>query len=276
MNGKYDAAEDVAIVGRVRAGQLVGHACPGTWARYREEYCADSLADLATGDVISCSDFKECAPEVADLFQPAYMSGSDYSGGSVERANFATFCAAYVNGDEAEDVPGLILYSGGYGTYGLVIRLDLAEPLPRDLVSLLAGLADYPLLNEEAHSEWCRKAQREAWDSYLADDFRQLAEKVHGIECYGVSDDQLWDFFWQFQSDSDYLEWGENLGGDQYVREQDLRALVGDIDPADLLALGGTYVDPGDAAQLALFNGKTREAHFHGFSGQLALPCFAA
>lgn len=119
------------------------------------------------GDWDSPADRGDCSWAIIDL-----TMWSDYSGSTVERAN----CDAI-----RSDYPQLVCtIFGGYGTEGLMIPLDL--PLPEYFVDALHGLADYPLYDDEAHSQLEMNLADEAWSAYLRADLqRDLVDAVSAL-----------------------------------------------------------------------------------------------
>lgn len=104
---------------------------------------------------------------------PSYASGSDYSGDLVEVSNHKALLEmmpdSYTDGLEYLD------YSGGYGTFGLAIRFDaVAEAL----IESLEGLEDYPVLDEDLHSQLEMESQNEAWESDIRSDFKKALGKA--------------------------------------------------------------------------------------------------
>jgi hypothetical protein len=122
---------------------------------------------------------------------PDHMSGSDYSGNAVEVSNKKAFMEEYQN-----DESMVIDVYGGHGTYAVAIRLD---SITFDILDTLAGLEDYPLMDEETHSEVEYEAENEAWDNWVRSDFnrdlvKQLAaEPRYDVEQYTIGPD-LFDF----------------------------------------------------------------------------------
>lgn len=108
-----------------------------------------------------------------------YATGSDYSGGSVERSNYLVMLG------DPEIRPHVIDIHGGHGTYAIgYIAPDQDHPedirvegFPEALRDAIASLARYPLLDEDAHSEREMELETEAWESDGRKDFRRALSK---------------------------------------------------------------------------------------------------
>jgi len=74
---------------------------------------------LSWGDV---RPIKGTEAALTDYFEPSYMGGSDYSGGSVEVSNHKVFL------EEFGDLPGVHEIHGDFDMYGVAIRLDCITP----------------------------------------------------------------------------------------------------------------------------------------------------
>lgn len=104
--------------------------------------------------------------------EPQYLGGSDYSGGTVTRSNFDVWRERFA------DVQGELWWElyGGHGTYAVVVPINLDEQtdeVAMEMIEVLEGLGDYPLIDEEAHSELEMENEVEAWNDYGAGDFER-------------------------------------------------------------------------------------------------------
>lgn len=130
-------------------------------------------------------------------FAPDYLSGSDYSGGTVEQSNRAVFL------EDFGALPGVVDCFGGHGTFAVAIRADLLLDISperdgeskrttkrREMLAALQGLSDYPLLDEGAHSILEIEREGEDWESYGAADF---ADYLSGLsrEVLGLSEETI-------------------------------------------------------------------------------------
>lgn len=109
--------------------------------------------------------FSHLAPAAnGAYFVPNLVSGSDYSGSLVERSNYEVFCEEFAAGLDIWWV-GIC---GNHGSYGVVIsRADIPTPA-RDF---LVRLEDYPIADEDVHSQLEIEAQTEAWKNWAKSDF---------------------------------------------------------------------------------------------------------
>lgn len=101
-------------------------------------------------------------PEAPVWVELEHACGSDYSGSTLERANYLTIREQFA------DSPDVAFLYGGYGSFGVLVREDPTTDEVRDLV---AGLADYPCVDEEALSEHESELSDEGWDSWARADF---------------------------------------------------------------------------------------------------------
>lgn len=128
------------------------------------------------------------------------LSGSDYSGGFVNRANFEAFMADA----DPNDLFSVVLH-GGHATYGIAL---LIEDTPREVWEMLLALEQYPSVDDDRVSALEAEATDEAWHAWALHDYKRLWEKriddnednedfdylpVDWVD--QVSDDQWWEHF---------------------------------------------------------------------------------
>ena len=124
-----------------------------------------------------------------EWFRPEHLSGSYYSGGFVCLANYNVFTEELFSECFNE---GWALYTpGGHQTYGLLLHV---EKTPDEAFDTLAALADYPLIDEEAHSRLECEAQSEAWEAYGRREWVRECEKRFGFD---ADDDIPEGFDWE-------------------------------------------------------------------------------
>lgn len=124
------------------------------------------------GDLDSKKSYQNDEP--TDYIEVPYTTGSDYSGDSVTVANYRAIW------EDHKEMPGLYQIYGGHGTYGLVIRRDVLESDTENgetMREIIEKLNDYPLYDEEMHSEVEHEAENEAWDDWAKRDYRRELEK---------------------------------------------------------------------------------------------------
>lgn len=172
---------------------------------------------------------------------PALLSGSDYSGSLVERSNYDKWQELYADGQDVwwTHTPG------GHGTFGVLIDMQgVPDDISRDVAELLNALNDYPLADEELHSEMEMEAQEEAWRSWAERDF------AHGLQKKFAGDDELEQILDGVLTDDDMLiklrslfedarkaanEYWENQQGDEmYINMKRIVAKVSKQDIKDL------------------------------------------
>jgi hypothetical protein len=157
-------------------------------------------------------------------YVPSELSGSDYSGGPVEAANFKVFLESH------KDQLGVSMWElyGDYGTYGIAVDYTLATD---EMVEELNSLESYCILDEDAMSELEYERETEAWDDYLASDFkRALGKKFTSEEDELILDEMedgtLYELFHKaMETTNTYYE--HETGGTVYV---DLDRLVAGVE----------------------------------------------
>jgi hypothetical protein len=159
-----------------------------------------------------------------------YASGSDYSGSTAEKANCREFLESY--GQE----PFVWEATGDFGTYATVIGLTGLLECTDDafdlIMGIVEGLEDYPLIDDEALSNLEMKGVDEAWDSWVAADFRRaLEEKFDCAEFEWPSDSDLRPFFEKQAEKANEYWFNEGYGPDMGIR---LDKIVEGIDMACL------------------------------------------
>ena len=115
--------------------------------------------------------FPENAPK---YYLPELMTGSDYSGGSLTVSNCRVFLEKF------KEIDGVHKVYGGYDTYSVAIREDCLEN--EDILEVLSGLYDYPLIDEEDMSMVEIECEDENWESWIKSDFQHELHKVYDNE----------------------------------------------------------------------------------------------
>ena len=178
-----------------------------------------------------------------------YASGSDYSGSTVEKANCREFLESY--GEEAFVWEA----HGGFDTYAVVLGLtgllECADDTFDAVLGIVEGLEDYPLIDDEALSNLETEGADEAWESWVAGDFRRaLEKKFDGVDFEWPSDSDLRPFFEKRAEKANEYWFNEGYGPDMYIR---LDKIVEGIDldclaPYTVLYVV-TYVDVGQETE---------------------------
>jgi hypothetical protein len=147
--------------------------------------------------------------ENVEVVVPRYLSGSDYSGSTVERSNKRVFM------EEFGDDPHVFETYGGYGTFGVLI---LATCDNEEIAECLNGLHNYPLINEDDLSELEMEASNEAWENWARSDFTRALESQFGIDDIDPNNDiDLSELFYHAAEKAGEY-WEAETGGDMWIR----------------------------------------------------------
>jgi hypothetical protein len=203
---RYSGLQDWGYVRRidpdcktVSYGDLKPADCPESATAYLESLSEDSTEE---GELY--------------FFLP-YASGSDYSGSTVEKANHRAFQESY--GQESFVWEA----TGGFDTYATVIGLTGLLECPDDAFDLIMGVIEgldrYPLIDDEALSNLETEGADEAWESWVASDFRRaLEKKFDGIDFDWPNDADLRSFFEQKREKANEYWESESCGPSVFVR----------------------------------------------------------
>jgi len=147
---------------------------------------------LPLGESASYGDFHNLAGDATpdDYIVPELLSGGDYAGTTVERANHRAFLKLY------GQHPGVHAVTGGYGTFAVALSirwlLDNREPA-ESILDTLEALNEYPVIDEEELSEYELELTSEGWECWAKHDYLVgLSKKFGDIE---VSDDDAYEIF---------------------------------------------------------------------------------
>lgn len=133
------------------------------------------------------SDWQETTEDDADVVEVPYTVWGDYVGSSVERSNYRSLLRDY------PDV--FIDISGGYWSHVLYIR-------PRTMLQTdglfesITALFDYPLYDEEDHSELEMTEAWEAWDGWVKFDLGRALATEYDLDVDNWTEEE-WDFIKQ-------------------------------------------------------------------------------
>jgi hypothetical protein len=138
---------------------------------------------------------------VALLWVPDFCQSGDY-GGAVHYLSNARELLRGFSGPECREL------IGSYGSHGVAVDCRYLSP---DLLESLESLENYPVLCEDALGQLELELQSEAWENYLASEFRHELERLlcnvlsahyedgdderaeKSVE--SLSETQLWDLF---------------------------------------------------------------------------------
>jgi hypothetical protein len=147
---------------------------------------------LPLGESASYGDFHDLTGDATpdDYVMPELLSGGDYAGTTVEKANHRAFLKLYGHH------PGVHSVTGGYGTFAvaLSIRRLLENPEPAEcILDTLEALDNYPVVDDDELSEYEIELTCEGWDCWAKHDYLVgLSKKFGDIE---VSDDYAFEIF---------------------------------------------------------------------------------
>jgi len=131
------------------------------------------------------------------LITSPFMTGSDYSGTTVELSNYEVFK------EEFKELLGTAIFDvyGGYSTFSIAISVRWLlnpenEEKAQEIIEVLNALSDYPLIDEEHLSEMESKKEYE-WitDKWGFGDCEDEFKKQYGIELIDVTEDQKWGLY---------------------------------------------------------------------------------
>lgn len=209
----------------------------------KEEDCPESaesyLRALSTDDCDSGERY----------FYVPYASGSDYSGSLVERSNYNVFTETY------GDNEWVFSAYGGFGTYAAVVGLTglltCDEDTADEVLNVLEGLENYPLINDEVLSNLESEKADEAWESWVAGDFRRALErKFDRVDFEWPSDSDLRTFFEQKAQEANEYWFNEGYGPDMYIRLDKIVEGIALDNLADyMLCYRVSYVDVGEETE---------------------------
>jgi len=135
-------------------------------------------APEANGEQLSYGHF-DAGKERGDKpqwYEVEYASGSDYSGGTVNRSNYEVLRELLEESHPSGQSPAVWADAyGGHGTYAILVVYDALDP---DLQQSLGALEDYPLLDEEHHSMHETEKENEAWENAYQSEFEEKLLKA--------------------------------------------------------------------------------------------------
>lgn len=189
--------------------------------RYRSYENEDFGVEGGLGDSsISYGMIEDGRPRPDDehvWFEPEYSTGSDYSGsGLVAKANYESLLeeANRLSEDElGGDTSWFQTFHGDHGTYAIMFHVDKTPP---EIIEMLAGLSDYPLISDDKHSELQVEAQNEAWERWAESDYRRALEKKFDGDADDIDDEVLFEHFREALDESN-TDWVNEQGDEMYI-----------------------------------------------------------
>jgi hypothetical protein len=196
------------------------------------KYGLDNWRKLELSEVsdIDWSDLDPVSGEIeeADLCIISVLSGGDYSNScAVEYANYLEWQEMFADTLSVD----WFTVSGGYGSYGIAIRVNTENA---DILEMIGSLADYCVINDERVSLVEMEWQDYSYRDYVARDFIDGIETQFEIELQiddPGQDDLVFDLF-QRCADLANEYWEVEQHGSAYIR---IEKLVNMVEYADLL-----------------------------------------
>lgn len=163
-----------------------------------------------------------------DLCILRVLSGGDYSNScAVEYSNYLEWIELFADTLSID----WWTVSGGYGSYGIAIRVDTEND---EILEMIGSLADYCVINDERVSEVEMEWQDYSYRDYVARDFVEGVEKQFEIELL-IDDPQdsdlVFDLFYAC-ADRANEYWEVEQHGSAYIR---VDKLVQSVEHADLI-----------------------------------------
>lgn len=197
-----------------------------------KEYGLHNWRSLELSEVsnLNWSDLDPVQGEIqaGDLCIISVLSGGDYSNScAVEYANFLEWQEMF------KDALSLQWWtvSGGYGSYGIAIRVDTENV---EILEMIASLSDYCVINDDRLSQVEMEWQNYSYRDYVARDFIEGIEKVFEIELL-IDDPQDNDHVFElFQACADRANeyWEVEQHGSAYIP---VEKLVDTVEYTDLI-----------------------------------------
>jgi hypothetical protein len=154
----------------------------------------------------------------AEWFQVEYATGSDYSGGSVNESNYQVL-GEMLDEHHPEDAEPVVWArtSGGHGTYGIVVRYGDLEDEVREAID---ALEDYPLMDDEHHTNLEMEQQQAAWDDWGVGELSKALAKETGVDRDELRDnltDGDWYQIFDLVMQRGDITWEDQQGAGQYI-----------------------------------------------------------
>lgn len=173
------------------------------------EFDSSEIEDPTSRHSLDYADLSPIDPGNAsgdDYFLPALLEGSNFSGGSVHKANYSSFLERF-----SED-PRVHRVYGGHETYGVAIRLDSDN---KEIWKTLESLIEYHVLDEKRLSEIEREAQLEAWENWVEWEYRNGLEQRFDCDVDAIEGKDLRKIFHSAAEKAGEY-WNEEPSGSSY------------------------------------------------------------
>lgn len=173
--------------------------------------------DNVTGDVLP-----------GDVCILRVLSGGDYAGScAVEYSNYLEWQDLFADTLSVD----WWTVSGGYGSYGIAIRVDTEN---EEILEMIGSLSDYPVINDDRLSQVEMEWQDYSYRDYVARDFLEGIEKQFEIELLidSPEDSDLVSALFYACADRSNEYWEVEQHGTAYIR---VDRLVQTVEYADLV-----------------------------------------
>lgn len=205
------------------------------------QYVGDGVPTktLSYGDLKSTDDTPTKSNKKLLYLMPELMSGGDYSrSGLYSISNHRVFLKEY--GKYA----GVHPVTGGWGSFGVAIRLDVLDRHP-EIQECLDGLDRYPIIDDQDLNELETEKSDEAWKDWAKDELvRELRKSHPSLENFEPGDKLEHLFYAASQESEEY--WEGQAGGSMYINIDKIVPYVMDrllIDRVELpLLIGHPWV----------------------------------
>jgi len=184
---------------------LEAAATPGnTLYQLRRETVEESGGHVRWGDLTPLSQYDRPTADTTVVVND-YLTFGDYDNSTaVERANVVAV-EKMTDVDAVENESGIhpdavLNLSGGHGSGG--VAFAYTDPVSaQEILNVTAALSDYPLLDDEAHSNMEMEMYQEAWVDYGAGDY--VRELMAGLDQEAEMSDSQRDDIEEFIEDQD-------------------------------------------------------------------------
>ena len=171
----------------------------------------------------------ENSDDPSDFYvQFPHSTYSDYSGSTVEASNYKVLEEEY--GEEDFFHPTYGGYSTTAAFFGVKGLLTCDDDTFEEFCEKVNSLSNYPVLDEQALSEYEHDKSIEEWDCWARSDFTCALEKKFDIDCIDIEDGNLYEYFMDCAENANCY-W-EADGPGMYI---DIDRIVDSIEDTDIL-----------------------------------------
>jgi hypothetical protein len=181
---------------------------------------SDAEMPTENGDSLRYEQTDNCDDDDCEWFIVGETEGGDYSGGTVARSNYRKLeemlTEAYP--DSTPAVWGTL--RGSHGSQSIIVKYG---DLDDEIRGVIDALADYPLIDEEDHSELEHTEEEEYWNSSYGGrkDFCKDLGKALGMrwadELQEKLDDAIWDQVFEAAREDANVYWEHSSSEGPYI-----------------------------------------------------------